>query len=57
MAVQQPATGLHAATPSDPAPAYWADDVTPPIALARFECCGRYVCRCGEDEGEGPVTR
>ena len=43
--------------PADPAPSYWADDVDAPIRLARFPCCGRYVCRCGEDDEEGPVAR
>jgi hypothetical protein len=35
----------------------WAEDVDAPIRLARFPCCGRYVCRCGEDEEEARVTR
>jgi hypothetical protein len=36
----------------------WADDVDEPIRLARFPCCGRYVCRCGGDEEEeARVTR
>jgi hypothetical protein len=39
------------------APSYWADDVDAPIRLARFPCCGRYVCRCGEDDEEARVAR
>jgi hypothetical protein len=35
----------------------WARDVDAPIALARFPCCGRYVCRCGDEEEVVPVTR
>ena len=56
MAVQQPVERGPAA-PADPALASWADDVDEPIRLARFPCCGRYVCRCGEDDEEGPVMR
>jgi hypothetical protein len=47
MAVQQPASNMF----DTPATA-WADDVDAPIALARFPCCGRYVCRCSEDDEE-----
>ena len=57
MAVQQP-VGRGPVAPADPAPSYWADDVDEPIRLARFPCCGRYVCRCREDDEEVvPVTR
>jgi len=55
MAVQQPAEWGPLA-PADPAPSYWAEDVDAPIRLARFPCCGRYVCRCGEDDEEASVT-
>jgi hypothetical protein len=57
MAVQQPvepgAGVVEFATPV----AYWADDVDEPIRLARFPCCGRYVCRCDEDDEEAWVNR
>jgi len=56
MAVQQPVSKIFD-TSADPAPSYWADDVDEPIRLARFPCCGRYVCRCGEDEEEARVAR
>jgi hypothetical protein len=39
------------------APTSWAEDVDAPIRLAPFDCCGRYVCRCGEDDEEVWVTR
>ena len=47
MAVQQPVSPI-----GDTAPTSWADDVDDPIRLARFPCCGRYGCRCGEEDGE-----
>ena len=28
----------------------WAEDLDEPIQLARFDCCGRYVCRCRQEE-------
>ena len=56
MAVQQPVERGPVA-PADPDLGYWSDDVDEPIRLARFECCGRYVCRCGEDDEEVWVTR
>ena len=46
MAVQQPVS------PMGDTGASWADDIDAPIRLARFPCCGRYVCRCGEDDDE-----
>ncbi len=64
MAVQQPAqprtrSSVHPAhligRPAPPV-TYWADDGDEPIRLARFPCCGRYVCRCDEDGEEAPVT-
>ena len=59
MAVQQPAqpgTAPMGAVPLPPPGVYWADDLDAPIRLARFPCCGRYVCRCDEDEEEARVT-
>ena len=46
-------------TPHEQSTTYtaWARDVDAPIALARFPCCGRYVCRCGEDDEEARATR
>ena len=52
MAVQQPVSPIG----DTGAPSYWADDLDAPIRLARFPCCGRYVCRCGEDDEEAWVT-
>jgi hypothetical protein len=52
MAVQQPAS-----TTVDAPISYWADDLDAPLRLARFPCCGRYVCRCGEDDEEAGVAR
>ena len=52
MAVQQPASKIFDAPAS-----YWADDVDAPIRLACFPCCGRYVCRCDDDDEEDRVAR
>ena len=30
----------------------WAETVDAPIRLARFDCCGQYVCRCQRREEE-----
>jgi hypothetical protein len=51
MAVQ-PSVERGPSAPADPATAYWAETVDEPIRLARFACCGRYVCRCDEDDEE-----
>ena len=53
MAVQQPVNRGTRVADSATLVAYWAADVDAPIRLARFDCCGRYVCRCGEDDEEG----
>jgi hypothetical protein len=52
MAVQQPVSPI-----GDTGATYWADDLDEPIRLARFPCCGRYVCRCGDQDEEASVTR
>ncbi len=54
MAVQQ-TSGRSTSAPADPHFTYWADGVDAPIRLARFPCCGRYVCRCDEDDEERDV--
>ena len=51
MAVQ-PSVGPGQVAPADPALTSWADDVDAPIRLGRFPCCGRYVCRCDEEDEE-----
>ena len=39
------------ATPSEVL-AYWGvESEDEPIRLARFECCGKYVCRCDQSKG------
>ena len=65
MAVQQPAQPWSRSTSEapkligrpDPTLTSWADDVDEPIRLARFPCCGCYVCRCDEDDEEAWVNR
>ena len=35
----------------------WAETLGAPIRLARFDCCGQYVCRCRQAEEGDEVTR
>ncbi len=51
MAVQ-PRAEWRPVAPTDPHVTYWADREDVPIALIRFGCCGRYVCRCGEERAD-----
>ena len=44
----QPRVDWGVGAPADPHVAYWADREDEPIALTPFDCCGRYVCRCGD---------